>query len=108
MTNDPLGPIGFIKRRVALAYGISLADLNGSSRKRQYAWPRQVAMCLARDCTGLSLARIGLVFHRDRTTVAYAIRKVRLISDTNADFFQEIRVMSTAVKQEAGAGIAPA
>ena len=63
-------------RRVAAAYGTTEKALLGTSRLRPVLLPRQVAMYLARELTGLSLPRIGVAFSRDHTTVLHACRKI--------------------------------
>lgn len=42
-------------------------------RDRRVAWPRQVAMLLARELTPLSLPAIAREFGRDHTTIIYGI-----------------------------------
>lgn len=65
-----------IVERVAGAFGISEKELLGTSRLRGIMRPRQIAMYLARQLTGLSLPRLGAAFGRDHTTVLHACRKV--------------------------------
>ncbi len=66
-----------IVRGVALAFGVSEKEILGTSRLRGVLKPRQVAMYLARELTGLSLPRIGAAFGgRDHTTVLHSCRKV--------------------------------
>jgi len=68
-----------IKARVAKRYGITVADLESGSRKRQFARPRQVAMALAhRRLTplGYSLSMIAKNFGgRHYSTVLFACKK---------------------------------
>jgi chromosomal replication initiator protein len=63
-------------KRVCVAFGVTEKELLGASRLRNVLVPRQVAMYLARELTGLSLPRIGATFGRDHTTVLHACRKV--------------------------------
>lgn len=66
-----------IVKQVATAYGVSPKELLGTSRLRRVMVPRQVAMYLARELSGLSLPRLGAAFGgRDHTTVLHACRKV--------------------------------
>ena len=54
-----------IKARIAKRYGITVADLEGPCRRREYALPRQIAMALAhRKLTkrGYSLGMIAKNF----------------------------------------------
>jgi chromosomal replication initiator protein len=58
------------------AFSISREELLSSGRSGRVAWPRQVAMYLARRHTGATLPAIGREFGgRNHTTVMYACRK---------------------------------
>jgi chromosomal replication initiator protein len=68
-------------------FGISSEELLGSARSPRIAWPRQLAMYLARELTDESLPAIGRSFGgRDHTTVLHACRRasVRIDADTDA------------------------
>jgi chromosomal replication initiator protein len=57
-------------------FGISTTELLSSARTPRLAWPRQLAMYLAREVTGESLPAIGRQFGgRDHTTVLHACRR---------------------------------
>jgi chromosomal replication initiator protein len=57
-------------------FGISSEELLSTTRTARIAWPRQVAMYLARELTGESLPAIGRRFGgRDHTTVLHACRR---------------------------------
>ena len=69
------------------AFGISREELLSAARSGRVAWPRQVAMYLARRHTGETLPAIGRQFGgRNHTTVMYACRKAgeRLAADPAA------------------------
>ncbi len=78
LLNSPAGPaITEIQRAVADAFGTDLAEMKSQRRARAVAWPRHVAMYLARQMTPHSLPMIGRHFGgRDHTTVMHAIHKV--------------------------------
>ena len=62
---------------VATAFGLKVSDLTGNSRLRQAAWPRRVAMLLARELTRLTTTEIGVAFGgRDHSTVVHALKKI--------------------------------
>lgn len=80
-----------IQKTVADFYRIKVTDLISKKRTRLIARPRQIAMCLARELTQLSLPEIGTAFGgRDHTTVMYACKTIEslrnLDSLLNADF----------------------
>jgi chromosomal replication initiator protein len=57
-------------------FGLSSEELLSSARTARIAWPRQVAMYLARELTSESLPSIGRHFGgRDHTTVLHAWRR---------------------------------
>jgi chromosomal replication initiation ATPase DnaA len=58
---------------VAAVFDVEVEDLRAATRRSaQAAFARQVAMYLAHVVCGLSLTEVGLIFGRDRTTVAHA------------------------------------
>lgn len=66
-----------IQQRVGEYYGLKLEDFKARKRTRTIAFPRQVAMYLARELTEFSLPKIGDAFGgRDHTTVLHAHDKV--------------------------------
>jgi chromosomal replication initiator protein len=79
--------IGEIQAAVGAHFGLSPAELLSTTRVARIAWPRQVAMYLARELTGESLPAIGRHFGgRDHTTVLHACRRAsaRLEDDQDA------------------------
>ena len=66
-----------IQAAVAAHFGISVSTLVSASRTAAVAWPRQVAMHLARRLTDASLPAIGQAFGgRSHATVVHACRRV--------------------------------
>lgn len=66
-----------IQRIVADYFGLTHKDLRGKRRTKAVAFPRQVAMYLARDLTEFSTTEIGSEFGgRDHTTVMHGCQKV--------------------------------
>ncbi len=67
-----------IQRKVAEHYDVRIADMTSKRRPANIAYPRQVAMYLARELTKSSLSEIGNAFGgRDHGTVLHAHRLVR-------------------------------
>jgi chromosomal replication initiator protein len=69
--------IDVIKRVISEYYSIKAEDFKSSKRTRAIAFPRQIAMYLAREHTDLPLVKIGEEFGgRDHTTVMHAYDKI--------------------------------
>jgi chromosomal replication initiator protein len=67
-----------IQRRVAEHFDVRLADMTSKRRPANIAFPRQVAMYLARELTKSSLNEIGDAFGgRDHGTVLHACKLVK-------------------------------
>ena len=73
-----------IQRRVAEHFDVRLADMTSKRRPANIAFPRQIAMYLARELTKASLNEIGDAFGgRDHGTVLHAcklVKKRRMLS----------------------------
>jgi chromosomal replication initiator protein len=75
-----------IQRRVAEHYDVRIADMTSKRRPANIAFPRQIAMYLARELTKASLNEIGDAFGgRDHGTVLHACKlvKKRMIEQDN-------------------------
>ena len=67
-----------IQRRVAEHFDVRVADMTSKRRPASIAFPRQVAMYLARELTKASLNEIGDAFGgRDHGTVLHACKLVK-------------------------------
>jgi chromosomal replication initiator protein len=82
--------VDIIQDLTADAFGITRDELLSGSRAARLAWPRQVAMYLAREHTSETLPAIGRSFGgRNHTTVMHACRRAaeRLAGDPEASDF---------------------
>ncbi|MGA9284519.1 MAG: chromosomal replication initiator protein DnaA [Solirubrobacteraceae bacterium] len=83
-TESPVRSIAEIKTAACEQFGISPDELVSPTRTARVAWPRQVAMYLARELTQESLPAIGRQFGgRDHTTVLHAWRRTEKKISTN-------------------------
>jgi chromosomal replication initiator protein len=75
-----------IQEQTCAAFGVSMDELLSASRAQPVAWPRQVAMYLARELTDATLPAIGRAFGKNHTTVMHACRRTaeRMASDRDA------------------------
>ena len=82
-------PIDEIKRLVCEKFGVEIEQIEGSSRKKQIALARQVAMYLARKFGNFSFPKIASAFNRDdHTTVMHAVNKIENLRKGNHEINQ--------------------
>jgi len=94
-----------IQQQVAQSFGISRAELVGSSRAATPLRARQVAIFLTRDLTDLSLPQIGRLYGgRDHTTVLNSLRRVEANLDEDSDLAEKVRELRGAIHSPAGEG----
>jgi chromosomal replication initiator protein len=94
-------PIELIQHEVCRYFGISKADLIGSSRSKAFAYPRQVAMYLSREITDESLPKIGRAFGgRDHSTVMHATSKIANLINSDRDAFNQIHEITYHIKSK--------
>lgn len=88
-----------IQKTVADFYRIKLSDLLSKKRTRIIARPRQIAMCLARELTQLSLPEIGAAFgDRDHTTVMYACKTVESLRNQDPVFNSDFVLLNQTLR----------
>lgn len=75
-----------IQKAVCDHYDLSLADMSSRRRPASIAFPRQIAMAMARQLTSLSLVEIGEAFgRRDHGTVIHACKRVEQELETSPE-----------------------
>jgi chromosomal replication initiator protein len=87
-----------IQSTTASFYELSTNELLSDSRAARIAWPRQVALHLARELTNASLNEIGAGFGRNHATVLHACKRVseRVTHDQQAA--DEVRHLADAIR----------
>jgi chromosomal replication initiator protein len=81
---------------VAVAFDVSLSQVQSRTRTRTVALARQVAMYLARRNTRLSLQEIGgYIGGRDHSTVIHAEERVKAIKSKDPEFSNQIDDIET-------------
>lgn len=90
-----------IQKVVAEHFGLKPNILRARKRSKDIAYPRQIAMYLARELTDLSLPSIGEEFGgRDHTTVLHACEKIREDISRNPQLAQEIEELIERIRSE--------
>ena len=90
-----------IRLAVCLNFNMTEEKLDCADRCRKYARPRQIAMYLARELTGLSYPQIATAFGgRDHTTAMSARKRILALQESNeyvAAHVKDCRIMLNAV-----------
>jgi len=87
-----------VQRRVAEHFNLRPADLKARSNARAIAYPRQVAMYIAKQLTGASLPEIGRAFGgKHHTTVLHSINKIERLRKTDKDLAQQLHRLTDAL-----------
>lgn len=91
--------IDSIQKIVADYFSLSPGELKGKKRTKNIAFPRQVAMYLARTITEYTTTEVGLEFGgRDHTTVMYACQKIEERIKTDATLEPTIKLLIRKLK----------
>jgi chromosomal replication initiator protein len=87
-----------IQQRVASAFGISRAELVGSSRAATPLRARQIAILLTREATDLSLPQIGRLYGgRDHSTVLNSLRRAEATLSTDASLARQVAELRSSI-----------
>jgi chromosomal replication initiator protein len=91
-----------IQQQVAERFGISRAELVGSSRAATPLRARQVAIFLTRESTDLSLPQIGRLYGgRDHSTVLNSLRRIEASLNDDSDLAERVQELRGAIHSPA-------
>ncbi|MEO6786420.1 MAG: chromosomal replication initiator protein DnaA [Chthoniobacteraceae bacterium] len=89
-----------IQKRVAEHFDVRLADMTSKRRPKNIAFPRQIAMYIARELTKSSLMEIGDAFGgRDHGTVLHAHRLVKERITTDEKIRQVVKFLQDQLQR---------
>ena len=78
--------IEHVQRAVCREFGLSMPQLKAKDNSRAVAYPRQIAMFLAKELTSASLPQIGREFGgKHHTTVLHSINKIAELREKDRD-----------------------
>jgi chromosomal replication initiator protein len=96
-------PLDLVKAMVAEHFGLSVDELVSPSRAARVAWPRQLAIHLARELTGSPLNMIGSAFGgRNHATILHACKRVNERRRSDRDAAAEIEELTRSVREGLG------
>jgi chromosomal replication initiator protein len=88
-----------IQEQTAAAFGLSVEELLSGSRSGAVAWPRQVAMYLARELTDQTLPAIGKAFGgRNHTTVLHACKRTAEKMAADPEAYDAVRRLGEVLR----------
>ncbi len=100
-TEERLITVDEIIRHVSNAFGVKPHDLRAKTRTKAVAFPRQVAMYLARQLTRDSYADIGRGFGgKDHTTVLHAVTKINALLQGDPKFRKTLDHLISTIRIE--------
>jgi chromosomal replication initiator protein len=80
-----------ILKSVAQYYKLRVSDLKRKTRLKEFSFPRQISMYLARKLAQRSFTEIGSIFGgKDHTTVMHAVRKIEKMRDSDPEVRKQI------------------
>ncbi len=85
---------------VARQFKISAEELQSKSRKRTVAFPRQIAMYLARKLTDQGLTDIGRAFNRDHSTVVHSVRVITDSINRNGSVKGQVEHLTSKINKQ--------
>jgi chromosomal replication initiator protein len=90
-----------IQRTVADYFNLSSQELKGKKRTKIIAFPRQVAMFIAREMTEYSTTEVGLEFGgRDHTTVMHACQRIENRMRTDPTLEPTVQFLIRQIKDQ--------
>jgi chromosomal replication initiator protein len=100
-TRPPAPTIEQIQDAVCDHFSLTREELLSTSRAAKVAWPRQVAMYLAREHTEASLPAIGAAFAgRNHTTVMHAVKRTEERMSADGDAYDAIQAVTTRLRAD--------
>lgn len=81
-----------IQKLTAQYFNISVSDLLSNKKKRDFSYPRQLAMYLSRKFTTFSFKEIGKAFgNKDHSTVIHAVKRIEKEKALRKDILTDIQ-----------------
>lgn len=85
---------------VAFFHGVSVDDLEGSSRARRYTEPRQIAIYLCRKHTRATLKEIGAAFgNRHYSTIIDSVETIKSLIEVDRAMRETCSMLDRIVKE---------
>jgi len=89
-----------IQSLVCQYYHLNLEELLSSSRKKQVALPRKIAIYLAKQYLNLSLSELGKIFHRHHATILNALHTIEKEIKKQGQLAHEIEYLCQKLEED--------
>ena len=83
-----------VVKLVCAHFHLTPDQLESSSRRQEFVWPRYIAISLIRHRTHLNLNTVGILFNRSPYLVLHAARAVETSVQTNRARAREVALIS--------------
>ncbi|MCY0899660.1 MAG: chromosomal replication initiator protein DnaA [Firmicutes bacterium] len=91
--------VRLIQEEVARHFDLRVEEFKAKKRTKAVAYPRQIAMYLARELTNSSLPKIGEEFGgRDHTTVMHAVEKIQTDRSRDPQLNQVLELLTKRIQ----------
>jgi chromosomal replication initiator protein len=87
-----------IKKVVCNYFNVDRAMLESKSRKKEYAYPRNVYAYLCRHCTSETLEKIGKSIKRNHSTILYASEMIEKKMKTDRNVKNQVMFLKKKIK----------
>ncbi|HZD79938.1 MAG TPA: chromosomal replication initiator protein DnaA [Actinomycetota bacterium] len=94
-------PPQLIVEETAKYFSLTVDELVSKSRSRPLTTARHVAMYLVRECTGMTLPKIGELFDRDHTTALHGINKIDGSMRNREPVYRQVQDLSRIIRSRA-------
>ncbi len=99
-------PPQMILEETAGYFSLATSDLLSKSRSRPLTHARHIAMYLTRECTGLSLVKIGELFGgRDHSTALHGIKKVEQDMRERDATLRQVQDLTKVIRNRVRSGV---
>lgn len=87
-----------ILKSVASVFNVKVSDLKGSTRTKDIALPRQIAMYLAKEMINESLIMLGVSFNKTHSTILHACKNIEKKVLTDESLRQQISLVRRSIE----------
>lgn len=91
--------IDIIQKVIADNYQISVSELKGKKKDKKYAFPRQIAIYIARKITEISYTELGNEFGKDHSTIMHNYEKIENQIKVDPNLESKIQILIREIKE---------